>query len=476
MKFRYKITLCMISMLAIFYGIGGTVLISGSFRSALEREKEGARDSYQMILDTLQVLNQSGQWQDENMVSDVLKQLSREGSTSWAALQLQGKEKVLYQSGNIWDYFLDQRQQLESGICRISNFSDDAGRKYLQVSGIVSFGEEQLVLNAAYDITSIYETREAQQRVYTRVYFSMLGICLVIVYLIAYMLTRPLSKLSKATRRLASGNLSYRSMIKSDDEIGSLAQDFNQMAEHLEKNVDAMQETVERQEQFMGSFAHELKTPMTSIIGYADLIRRQTLSTEEEAEAANYIYTEGKRLERLSHKMLDIVSIDKGKLTFVMVSPETIIHELTEYLRPIYQKSEIRIEEQCEAGSCLLEPDLFRSLLINLLDNSRKAMVDKGGQITIELKLLPDGCQLEVADDGPGATKEDMQRLTEAFYRVDKARSRKLGGAGLGLTLCERIAELHQGTIQFADNLPHGMRVIVVLRGGREHEETSKAN
>lgn len=457
----------MISLLAIFYGIGGTILISGSFHSALNREKEGARSSYQMLLDTFQIMSQTEDWNNEDTISDVLRQLSGQSKNSWVALQLSDTAGILYQTGTAELINHELTGEEKSGSCRISSFSDPAGRWYLQTSGLVAMGNKQLTLTAIYDISSVYEDRRNQQKTYTRIYFVMLLTCVIVVYGTAYYLTRPLSNLSKATRRLASGNLSYRSMIHTNDEIGDLSQDFNVMADQVEASVEQMQATVAMQEQFMGSFAHELKTPMTSIIGYADLIRRQTLDSEEEAEAANYIYTEGKRLERLSYTMLDIFSIDQKELPLVSVEPGGLVKDMAEHLRPVYEKSGIHIREKVESGACFLEPDLFRSLLLNLMDNSRKAL-EPGGQIEVTLRMLEDGCQLEVADTGPGVSEEDMQRLTEAFYRVDKARSRKLGGAGLGLTLCERIAELHHGGLEFQNREPHGFRVIVRLRGGRE--------
>lgn len=466
MRFRYKITLWMVCLLALFYGIGGTILITSSFQSALEREREAARNSYQMILDTLQVVNQLGNWSSNNAISDILKQLSGQNDSNWDALRLTGEGTVIYSDGSSLPYFRNLSTELDSEHCLITHFTDENQRKYLQISSYVNVGQQQMILDASYDITSIYETRKIQQEIYYRVYCVMLVACLFVVYIISYFLTRPLSDLSKVTRRIASGNLSYRSMIHSNDEIGILSQDFNIMADQVEENMENMKEAMEQQERFMGSFAHELKTPMTSIIGYADLIRRQTLSEEEEAEAANYIFTEGKRLERLSLKMLDIFSMDKKEIPFSPISPAHLIQDMAEHLKPIYEKEDIHLEWECEEGVCMLEPDLIRSLLLNLLDNSRKA-VKQPGWIGISCSMIPDGCQLVIEDNGGGIPEEALEHLTEAFYRVDKARSRTLGGAGLGLTLCAKIVELHQGTLRFESNQGKGLRVLVELKGGR---------
>lgn len=465
MKFRYKITLWTVSLLALFYAITGTILISYSFRSAMERETESAHTSYQMILDTLRVINQTDIWLNQAQMSSVLRELSSQGNSSWKALRLRNENEILYEEGNITGFWQDISDGLSQNECLITQFSDDSQKQYLQVSSQLQFGEEHLVLDVAYDINSVYAARNDQQTIYYRLYILILIIGMIVVYIMAYVMTRPLSNLSKAARHIASGNLAYRSVIRSNDEIGDLSKDFNVMAEQVEKSMEDMQLAMYRQEQFMGSFAHELKTPMTAIIGYADLIRRQTMSDEEEAEAANYIFTEGKRLERLSLKMLDIFSMEQNSISFSRISLAGLIQEMTDNLRPVYAENGIILECNCEEGYCILEPDLIRSLLLNLVDNARKA-VGSGGRIWIFSSILPDGCRIIVEDNGPGIPEESMEHLTEAFYRIDKARSRKQGGAGLGLTLCAKIVELHHGHIRFASREPHGLQVIVEWKGG----------
>lgn len=215
----------------------------------------------------------------------------------------------------------------------------------------------------------------------------------------------------------------------------------------------------------MGSFAHEMKTPMTSIIGYADLMRTQSLSDDEHTAAVNYIFSEGKRLESLSLKLLDIIVLKNTELDMKLVSLDELICQTADYLRPVYAKSDIGIECSCETGQCLLEPELVKSLLFNLLDNARKA-IGHGGLIRVSSRLTDTGCIIRVRDNGPGIPQNAMAHLTEAFYRVDKSRSRAQGGVGLGLSLCSDIAHLHGGSIEF-ENCPEGGACVTVnLNGG----------
>ena len=133
----------------------------------------------------------------------------------------------------------------------------------------------------------------------------------------------------------------------------------------------------------MGSFAHELKTPMTSIIGYADLLRSESLSQEESREAANYIFSEGKRLEALSFKLLDLLMMRNQSINMVPTDMKYLIENLIYHLQPVYRKKNIDLQCNCKPGKCMVEPDLFCSVIVNLVDNSRKAM-DRPGNIMIK--------------------------------------------------------------------------------------------
>lgn len=219
---------------------------------------------------------------------------------------------------------------------------------------------------------------------------------------------------------------------------------------------------MQRQESFMGAFAHELKTPMTSIIGFADLLRQGNLDENTRMMAADYIYSEGHRLERLSFKLLDLILLKKDELVMKRVWLGNYLNEVERALSLALKKKGIRLVCKAEQKRVVLEPDLIKSLLYNLVDNASKAM-DNGGIIAVRATVIPGGCQFQVVDNGRGMEQAELARITEAFYRVDKARSRSQGGAGLGLALCKQIVELHSGNISFASEPSKGTRVTVNL-------------
>ena len=131
-------------------------------------------------------------------------------------------------------------------------------------------------------------------------------------------------------------------------------------------------------------------------------------------------------------------------------------------LSPVLEKKNIRLVCKSEQAKAALEPDLTKSLLYNLVDNAAKSM-DHGGSITLRAEAIPGGCQFTVTDQGRGMEQAELSKITEAFYRVDKARSRSQGGAGLGLSLCRQIAQLHNGHIQFESEPGRGTTVTVTL-------------
>ncbi len=464
MKFRLKMTLCMLGLLSVLFGAGGSLLIALSFHTSLEREQEAAHNAYQMILGTLQIVGSVNGKLDHSDISGTMEQLTDQNTNNWSALQLYTADSAVYTYNT---HGIPASDLLPSpGGCTIWYALSGQDGHRLVLSGAFEAGETTFYLDMARDISPLFEMRQVQQKIFQWVFLMLEVLCAVLSYSLSRMLTAPLVKLSEASRSIAAGRLKSRVCISSRDEIGLVASDFNLMAEALEDKISQLRDAAERQERFMGSFAHEVKTPMTSIIGYADLIRGQTLDAQEESQAANYIVAEGKRLENLSQKLLSLLVLKKEPLSFSSLSPAVIIKGLADHLEPIYQKQGIEIHCVCEDGVCLLEPDLLKSLLVNLWDNARKAMDGMSGSICVYSKMLSDGCRITVRDSGRGIHEDALEHLTEDFYRVDKSRARAQGGVGLGLSLCREIVLLHHGSMHFESQVGQGTTVIVELRGG----------
>lgn len=462
MSYRLKLTITISLLIAISFGIGGTLMITTSFNATLNQETQSALSSFETVQNMLYLLNSLGDQTDFDSLSDALSQMEAQGLGHWQALSLKNGEEQLFRSGSaeLLKYTLPVPAADQCSYLPVA----DAHGHGLVIKSLISAGDTSLELLARFDVSHVYEIREAQQKQYFIVYIAVVFFGILASVILSFALTRHLHRLTTTVRKISGGDLSKRSRITANDEFGQLSRDFDAMADKLQENISRLESDMQRQESFMGAFAHELKTPMTSIIGFADLLRQGNLDENTRMMAADYIYSEGHRLERLSFKLLDLLLLKKDEITMKRVWLGTYLAEVERALAPNMKNKGIRLVCKAEQKRVVLEPDLVKSLLYNLVDNASKAM-DNGGIIAVRATVIPGGCQFQVVDNGRGMEPEALTRITEAFYRVDKARSRSQGGAGLGLSLCKQIAELHSGNISFASEPGKGTRVTVTLYG-----------
>lgn len=247
--------------------------------------------------------------------------------------------------------------------------------------------------------------------------------------MLSYFLTYRIRGLSLSARAFADGDMDRRALVRGKDEVAVLSADFNQMADSLQEKMQELEEHAKSQEAFTAAFAHEL-------------IRSMALSKEEEMTAADYIYSQGKRLESLSYKLLDLFVLQQGQKPESPVKMEKVGEETKEIMAPVLAKKQQRLTLWMEPFTLTGEKDLLISLLCNLIDNARKAS-GEGKKITVRGTKEEDGYQLTVADEGKGIPTEEIHKIFAPFYMVDKSRSRKEGGAGLGMSLRAEILRLH---------------------------------
>jgi len=464
MKFRYKVTLCMISMIAFIFGIGGTFLLYSSFQSSINREKISAIKSFDMVIHTFSLLSQETTW---TTASEISKDFGKivEQNDLFTAISLHKGKELIYKSSNFVSNMEEMDDKADYGNVAYKIIRSENNR-YIQLCSVIKAENVDLYIDALYDVTNVYEQRKELQRLYIVVFLFVVTCSAVLSYILSYFLTKPISRLKKIVSSITQGNYDLRSDIRTNDEIEELSVEFNRMTDTLVDKMEKLNDAVDRQNQFIANFTHELKTPMTSMIGYADLLRRQNLSQEEQTDAANYIYSESKRLERLSIKLLELIAADNKNQKLTVQNPAYLIDNVVKHCVSYFKESGIEIEKKCEAGNCMLEPDLFVSLVVNLLENARRAM-ENGGVIKIVLSMKKDGCDLLIQDTGCGIPEDKLVHITEAFYRIDKARSRSFGGVGLGLSLCDRIAKIHNGSLSIESEVGVGTVVKVQIRGGR---------
>lgn len=271
-----------------------------------------------------------------------------------------------------------------------------------------------------------------------------------------------------ASRAFAAGNYHRRIKTQARDEIGDLTRSFNQMADTIQDKIGELELAVRQREDFVAAFAHELKTPMTSIIGYADTIYQKRLPPEQVHEAAGYILNEGMRLESLSFKLMELITLDRQDFLLEEMDLGELLRDVEETAFPAALKRKVRLSVTRAPGYARVEYDLFKTLLLNLLDNAFKS---GGNQVWLTGEVREDRYRIRIRDNGRGIPADQVQRITEAFYMVDKSRSRREHGAGLGLALCARIAAIHGTELHYDSAEGEGTTVTVELALCQGEEE-----
>ena len=235
------------------------------------------------------------------------------------------------------------------------------------------------------------------------------------------------------------------------------------MMKRTVERMEKLQEVAEKQELLMGALSHEMRTPLTSIIGYSDTLRHVKLKDEQKDRALEHINREGKRLEALSGKMLQLLGLYQNHaIQMEMTSAGDLLKQVIDMEKEQAEKKNVQLKMEYESFSMKMDPALMESLLVNLIDNALKA-TDAGGSIQVKAYETSGKKILEVSDTGMGIPEEELGKITDAFYMVDKSRSRKEGGSGLGLALCVKVAEIHGGYLKIESQPGEGTTVRAVF-------------
>ncbi|MFD0671122.1 sensor histidine kinase [Cohnella sp. GCM10027633] len=268
---------------------------------------------------------------------------------------------------------------------------------------------------------------------------------------------RPLQKLTRATRKMATGDFNVRLHSKRKDEIGQLTASFNRMAQEL----GALEST---RRQFVSDVSHEIQSPLTSIKGFTQALMHKKMDEPARMRLLGIIEEESNRLSRLSEDLLQLSSLEHGHL-----KPNATHYRLDEQIRGVIIASEPQwaakaIDISFEADEVLLSADRDRlyQLWVNLLGNAVK-FTEAGGRIDIAVTDLGEYVRASFADTGRGIPADEIDHIFKPFYKVDKSRERTLQGNGIGLSIVKRIVELHNGEIQVTSAIGAGTTITVKL-------------
>lgn len=297
---------------------------------------------------------------------------------------------------------------------------------------------------------------------------SLLGclmLCGVLLPLILRKTLKPLRRLTRVSEKIAGGEYGLRAQIQTGDEVGELSRSFDHMADTIEQKISDLEDTARRREMLLGALTHEMKTPMTAIIGFSGSLLSMPLTEEGRLEAAHEIHEAAKRTERLSQKMIQLISMRENPVMLKKsIDARELLDKVCAALEPAAKEKDIAFKTEAQADTLTGDVDLLFSLLTNLTDNAIKASPEHA-VIRLAASRGRNQQSLSVIDQGSGIPADKIALVTEPFYRVDKARSRKLGGAGLGLSLCQMIVQAHGGRLDIQSEVGKGTAISMIWPG-----------
>ncbi|MCM1272043.1 MAG: HAMP domain-containing histidine kinase [Clostridium sp.] len=472
MKFRYKVLVVNIILLSVAIGTVGYLMINKSFQLSLDNQIKNAIEENN-ILQAMIEYRLLGEVNERNSdYTNSFQEIGREVTTNMSANESQVfivfNGNTMYSSHT--DAILPSAELWENTIMGKKGYeiTTEGDEMYITVTSASTFLNKTLNIINKRNITDTYQLIARQSNYFRILLIIVLTLCCVTMYFISKMLTKPLERLNAVSASFGQGNYDVRADISSNDEVGTLAQTYNSMAEAVSDHVDELTDMVARRDQFVADFTHEIKTPMTSIIGYADTIRSKEMSRENQVMAASYIFNEGKRLETMSHKLFDFIHTKENIIAFSTVSASVLAQKSAASVAPEYDRRNLTLTINVEPATIQGDIDLLCSAFINLLDNARKASPE-GGTVILSGKKTDNGYLFEIQDYGVGISEEHIAKICDEFYMIDKSRSRREGGAGLGLSLASAIFNSHNAKFTISSTVGEGTCMSIEF-GGLDHE------
>ncbi|HHX17520.1 MAG TPA: cell wall metabolism sensor histidine kinase WalK [Clostridium sp.] len=339
----------------------------------------------------------------------------------------------------------------------------ETGVSWLTIARPLKFDGE--VVLAIYLHTPIPEVERARTVVFNFFIFSVVVsviISVILIYIFSLRLSSPLKKINEAAKLIASGEFGKRLDISSSDEIGELADSFNNMASALEK-IEEMRRG------FIANVSHELRTPMTSIRGFIEGILDGTIPKEKHNDYLNIVKEETMRLNRLTTDLLDLARMESGEMELHLISfniNELIRRSIIKMQSHIIKKN-IFVKANFEKEDMFVEGDVdsIERVILNLIYNAVK-FVGEEGKIILTTKYQRDKVLVSIEDDGIGIGENEINLIWERFYKSDKSRGIEKKGTGLGLAIVKNIIQEHKQEIWVESKLGKGTKFSFTLNKG----------
>lgn len=443
---------------ALFGGVFGMAYVS--WQQSFGAETDKAIDRQQLLAGVLGSAVAEVDSGHEWTIPALFEAYGRDAVASGGAIELTQGDSVLYSNLPV---FQKERAELSVKQGEIQWIVREiSGRNYLYVSSRLP--EQTLVLTRIQDITELVKDWQQMIILYVIAFTSISGVFAVSLFFILRRLSRPLEKLTLSAKSIAAGAYDTRVPVKGQDEVAELSVSFNEMAGAVQKNTSELEKAALQKQRLIDNLSHEIRTPTTAIQGYAEYAQRAAITPERAHDIMGRIQGETARLKRIAERMLALSAMEHDVQTFRPVLLENIFSQSQRSLEWLAENREVRLAFRLHDTrlAVLGDETLLESLIVNLVENAIKAC-SKEGTVFVTAEENLGSIEVNVIDDGQGMSSEQLSHLGETFYRADKSRSRKDGGAGLGVPLCFEIIRLHSGTLVYTSEEGKGTAATVCL-------------
>lgn len=345
---------------------------------------------------------------------------------------------------------------------RTAVFKKLGNGEYIIIIGEFPQTNQEYKIQYIHDITSVIEEWKKIYHILLLIGIGSSLVMVVILIFILHIIFKPLYLVVAASKEIANGNYEKRISLFKTYELASLADSFNYMAEKVQLAITKFSDDARQKQQFIDNFSHEVRTPLTSIYGFAEYMQKSVLSEEEKIVIAGYIMEDSKYILNIADRLLDLATL-KNKSIVKKNYPVTLLYYNTNnLLREKINQKQIHLIQENSVEFIYGDEDLLQSLLVNITNNAIDAS-EQNGIIKWQTYYENKNIVLCVSDNGRGIPQDEVHKINEPFYRVDKSRNRETGNAGLGLAICQQIAKCHNAKIIVQSELGQGTAVKIIF-------------
>ena len=465
MKLKHKLFLYFGILFFVTMNIYGVILIESNFNTVLQNTINGALGEYSVIYANIKSnSNTKNMFFDDK---DILKIKSdfylKNNNNPNVSLQFRDMSKdIIYFTGEdkcLWpESIYDLKDNLSNYL--IYKMGKD---KSLIINNYLNLNDNKYYFIYMYNLDSLYNDKYDSYLTLIKLNVVIGILLLVVIYLISDEITKPIYSLINIMDEIINGNYNKRFKYTSNIyEMNEISNNFSLMNDEIQNKISELEESNNEKERFINNLTHEIRTPLTSIIGYSDLmIKKKVKDMNLIYKSFENINREGNRILRLASNLITLIMLDKKSLNLSWFSIAEVIEEVKNRMKIKSEGFNINIIIEGEDYRVFSDRELVFILISNLIDNSIKAVLNSE---TKNIKIIIDNSRVIIKDTGKGIPQDELNRIFEPFYMIDKSRSKSIEGFGLGLSICREIISLLNIKFDISSEVNKGTEIDLKFR------------